>query len=166
MKTESSIRRPGLCVLFNLGFLLCSSCSFLSVTRVSEDEIAAARRRVAENGSMSGVRSECTTSRGMPIVDTVFGGLWATTGLLVASGPGDTLKGLPGGQGGTALVALAAALLHFASAGYGFEATNRCKAFQRRIDEDESEKGHTHKADQEELEQLRERVRRLEVQER
>jgi hypothetical protein len=145
--------------------VLSNGCSFLGVQSVHEPEINAIRQRVKDNEPLEGIRSECTSSRAAPIVDSVFGGIFGVNTLGSALLPADSFKPLGVSQTTVLLAGVTATVLYLGSAGYGFNATDDCLSFYRRIDEDTAARNSTRRTPKDtidELELLRERVRRLE----
>jgi hypothetical protein len=155
------MRRLGCELLLMLVSLVFGGCSFTSVTPVQSPEKEAVRERVQHDEPLEGVVSQCTSSRALPVLDTVFGGIVGITATSVAVSPKETFDGLPGGQLGLTLTAVGVTLLSFASAGYGFERTSACIDFKRKVHQKDSPDDED-SGDRSEVEKLRERVRRLE----
>jgi hypothetical protein len=128
------------------------------VQEVKEPERRALRLREQAGEPVEEVRTECTDSVGAPVLDTVMGGILATSTISVAAMPEGTGSAMGADSSALLLAGVATTVLYLTSAAWGFETTAECRELRRKV------RGGAESSDDkdEELDELRERVRRLE----
>ncbi|MGC4066420.1 MAG: hypothetical protein QM784_17665 [Polyangiaceae bacterium] len=135
-----------------------SGCSLLGVQEVEDPARRALKLRERAGEPVEEIKTECTDSVAAPVVDTVMGGIFATNTISVAAMPEQTSSAIGVDSTTLVLTGLLASALYLTSAGWGFDTTADCREFRRKV---RGQAESTEDRD-EELEELRRRVRRLE----